>query len=229
VKVVRWLAFPAAAAICVAAAGCGSGGSSSEPSPAQLTKEVQSAVNNAKSVHISGTATQQGKALGLNLSFTRANEVSGTVSLGGAGFAVLSTQGSTYIRVTAAFLQAENLPASACSEICGKWLKTSAAQSQSLTGDLSMKSLLGGINNGSPKFKEAGSTTINGQPAWILKATDGSGSTAYVASSGTHYLLRITEPSQHGRLDFTQWNSATIPGPPPASQVVDLSKLGGLG
>jgi hypothetical protein len=33
----------------------------------------------------------------------------------------------------------------------------------------------------------------------------------------------MTKGSSHA--DFTQWNTVTIPPPPPASQVVDLSEL----
>jgi hypothetical protein len=65
--------------------------------------------------------------------------------------------------------------------------------------------------------------TVNGRPAWQMRASDGS--TVYVAAQGPPYPLRLTKgPS---RIDFTQWNSVTIPPPPPASQVVDLSQLTG--
>jgi hypothetical protein len=46
-----------------------------------------------------------------------------------------------------------------------------------------------------------------------------------VAAQGPPYPLRLTKgPS---RADFTQRNSVTIPPPPPASQIVDLSQLTG--
>jgi len=49
------------------------------------------------------------------------------------------------------------------------------------------------------------------------------GSVAYVAAQGVPYPLRLMKGSD--RIDFTQWNAVTIPPPPPASQVVDLSQL----
>jgi hypothetical protein len=52
----------------------------------------------------------------------------------------------------------------------------------------------------------------------------GDGSTVYVAAQGPPYPLRVTKGVS--RADFTQWNAVTIPPPPPASQVVDLSQLG---
>jgi hypothetical protein len=51
----------------------------------------------------------------------------------------------------------------------------------------------------------------------------GGGGTVYVAAQGTPYPLRLVKGSN--RVDFTQWNSATIPPLPPANQVIDLSKL----
>ena len=59
--------------------------------------------------------------------------------------------------------------------------------------------------------------------AWQMRASDGS--TVYVAAQGPPYPLRLTKGSS--RADFTQWNSVTIPPPPPASQIVDLSQLTG--
>jgi len=63
--------------------------------------------------------------------------------------------------------------------------------------------------------------TVNGQPAWQMRLHDGS--VAYVAAQGVPYPLRLMKGSD--RIDFTQWNAVTIPPPPPASQVVDLSQL----
>jgi hypothetical protein len=59
-----------------------------------------------------------------------------------------------------------------------------------------------------------------------LRSTDGG--VGYVAAQGTPYLLRISAPKgQTGQIDFSEWNSVTIPPPPPASQVVDINKLFG--
>jgi hypothetical protein len=72
-----------------------------------------------------------------------------------------------------------------------------------------------------PGWSYVRTVTVHGQPAWQMKATDES--TASVAAQGTPYLLRLAKGSQH--IDFTQWNSVTIPPPPPASKVVDLGQL----
>src|SRR5437763_916280 len=91
-KTAQWtrkVGAAAAALVLLGAAACGSGGSSAAPAapaPATLVREVKAAVQHASSVHVSGSITQTGKQLGLDLSMTRAGELSGELSASGAGF-----------------------------------------------------------------------------------------------------------------------------------------------
>ena len=225
----RAAALPVAIAISLATAACGGGtpgGSAAHgpPSPAVLTSKIKAALRDAKSVHVSGTVNQGGKLLGVDLTLTHAGGISGQLSVNNAGITVLSTHGSTYIKVTSAFIKYQNLPATACVLVCGKWFKATPAQSQQFVGYISMSSLFGEMTS-SPRFRYAGTATVDGQTTWVLRAPDGS--TAYVAAHGTPYPLRLVGPAHRGQINFTRWNTATIPGPPPANQVVDLSKLEG--
>jgi hypothetical protein len=232
VTVTRWAAVPAAIVIAGVAA-CGGGTSSpaqppasSPPSPQALTQRVRTALHNASSVHVQGTLQQSAKTVALNLSLNRAGGVSGDLAINGARFGILSTSGHTYIKLTKDFVRYAHLPESACTLMCGKYLKTSPGQSQSVVGGISMNSLFGQLTTAKPDFTYAGSTTVNGRPAWILHGKHGG--RAYIAATGQAYPLRFTaRSSQAGRLDFTQWNKAKIPPPPPASQVVDPSQLHG--
>jgi hypothetical protein len=226
---IRWAAIPVLAMTLLGAAACGSGNSGASaapPPPKTLANEARTAMKQAHSVHVSGTFTDNGRRVGLNLSLTRSGDLSGQLSTNGAGFSVLSTGGSAYVKLTGAFLRYAHLPTAACSLVCGKYLKVPASQAGSLTGSLSMSSLLNDASKNPGNVHNAGTATVNGQRAWILKGSDGT--TAYVAADGTHYLLRLVPPAaKQGRLDFTQWNNVTIPPPPPSNQVVDLSKLTG--
>jgi hypothetical protein len=225
----RLAALAAAIAVSLAAAACGSTAGKSAapapPSPAVLARQAKAAVQEAKSVHIGGSLSQSGKTLGMNLSMTRAGGISGQLSVAGAGFTVLTTHGSSYIKVTSAFVKYLKLPASACVLMCGKFLKAAPAQSRRLVGDLSMSHMLGSLNSPAATYRYRGTATVNGQPAWVLHVSDGS--TAYIAAHGKPYPLRLVAPHHRGHLNFTRWNAATIPGPPPANQVVDLSQLAG--
>jgi hypothetical protein len=93
-------------------------------------------------------------------------------------------------------------------------------QAKGMLDGLNMSSLLGQVTV--PRLSYVRTVTLNGQPAWQMRAGDGS--MVYVAAQGAPYPLRVTKGVS--RADFTQWNAVTIPPPPPAGQVVDLSQLG---
>jgi hypothetical protein len=88
-----------------------------------------------------------------------------------------------------------------------------------------MNSLTGRVGSGQPaKVTEAGSTTVSGQPAWLLKGANGT--KVAVSSHGKPYPLQASSGSTgHDVLKFSQWNAVPRPSAPPANQVVNLSGL----
>jgi hypothetical protein len=237
-KALRWSAGSAAVVAVLLVAGCSGGGSpaattggsspasvsaSAGPPPdaAALPKQVKTAMKNATSFHIAAVVTQGGSKVSVNMSMTRSGDMSGTMSVNKRPVNVLVTQGHAYLKVTSGLLKSQNLPTAACTLICGKYLKVPASQAKSMLNGMDMSSFLGQVSV--PQLSYVRTVTVDGQPAWQMRASDGS--TVYVAAQGPPYPLRLTKgPS---RADFTQWNSVTIPPPPPASQVVDLSQLTG--
>jgi hypothetical protein len=99
------------------------------------------------------------------------------------------------------------------------YLKMPVGQSI-LLGGLSWASLVG-TSSSVPQLHYVRAVTVNGQPAWEM-SVDGGGK-VYVAAQGKPYPLRQVKGST--RVDLTQWNSVTIPPPPSANQVIDLSQL----
>ena len=241
-KILRWWAGPTvvAATMLVAACGGGSTGTASAPpssasastaasvpaaagSPpaaATLARQVNSATANASSVHITATFVQGGSNGGLNISLTRSNDLYGQITYNNQPVTVLVTQGHAYLKVTAAALKAMGLPSAACVLVCDKYLKMSTGQSKSILGGLGWSALVG-QSSSMPQLHYVRTVSMNGQPAWEMRV--GGGGTAYVAARGTPYPLRLVKGSN--RVDFTQWNGATIPPLPPANQVIDISKL----
>jgi hypothetical protein len=122
--------------------------------------------------------------------------------------------------VTSALLKSQSLPAAACALMCGKYLKVPASQAKTMLNDITWSSLLGRMT-AVPQWSYVRTVTVHGQPAWQMHSADGT--TAYVAAHGPPYPLRLTKGTSH--IDLTQWNAVTIPPPPPASQIVDLSQL----
>jgi len=195
------------------------------PTSTALVTAMQSAVRQASSVHISGNLASGRAPISVNLGVHRNGDVSGTVSENGAPFHVIGIAGTIYIKATQQFLNQINAPASACSVVCGKWLKLTSAEASQLTGDLNMTSLVAPLSSGKvPKLTEAGRQTVGGQAAWILRAADGS--TLAVSSASRHYpLAASTGGSPHEVVMYSQWNAVPPPVSPPASQVLNISNL----
>ncbi len=227
-----------AAGAAIALAGCGgsSGGpghaaasakSNDRLTTAALVAQLKTAVAHAQSVHIHGAVQDSGSSESVNLSMTRSGQISGSVESAGTTLDLIDANKTVYIKVTSVFLKLAQAPAGICAKECGKYVAASASDSQQLTGDLSLSKLLGKFGQSMPKFTKAAPATINGQQVLTLKAADGS--VLYVAATGVPYPLRITGPSagSTGQIDFSQWNAVPAVTAPPASQVVDLSKLGG--
>lgn len=204
--------------------GISGSGPSHWPEVTVLLHQMSLAMRTVSSVHISGTVRQNGKTLGLDLGITGSGGDSGQISEDGAAIIVLVTHGHNYLKLSPSFLKVSHLPAAVCSLYCGKYLEYPA--SQSLLGGLTLASMTHSLTSTpSHQVKLVGAVTVDGQLAWLL--SDPQGDSAYVAAHGKPYILKTAASPENGTLTFTQWNAVSIPGPPPASQVVNLSQLAG--
>jgi hypothetical protein len=207
--------------------GLAATGAPRPPAMATLLKAVAAAVRSARGVHLSGSAPYRGKTVRLDLGMTRSGGSSGQISENGVDVTVLITGGHAYVRLNEAFLRQNHAPASACKLVCGKYVRGSA-HAPGLAG-LSMPGFMTQLTRSitripAGKVSFGGTIAYGGAPAWVLQNGRG---TALVAARGRPYLLQITQPGQ-GTLSFTQWNAVRIPGPPPASQVLNPSQISGL-
>jgi hypothetical protein len=200
-------------------------GAAAEPAPTALVTSMQASVRQANSVHIAGQLTNSGVPISVNLDTHRNGDVSGTIRQNGAPFQVIGVNRTLYIKATRSFLQAVKAPTSACAVVCGKWLQLTPAEASQLTGDLSMTSLTGPLTSSHvPKLTEAGRKTVNGQSAWVLRASDGS--MLDVSSAGRHYpLAAATSGSPHEVVIYSKWNTTPRPVAPPANEVLNLNNL----
>jgi hypothetical protein len=100
--------------------------------------------------------------------------------------------------------------------MCGHWISAPGSLRGGLKGDnwQSFTTMFSGTN-----FSMAGATatTFGGQPAW--KMTQGPYA-LYVARSGNPYFLGAH--TAQGQITFSQWNTAKVPGPPPASAIANI-------
>lgn len=205
--------------------GCGSSPSPGSVPAGQVISAVRTAVSHAHSVHMTGSVTRDGQQLTVNLSFDYSN-VYGSITKDGASFVLLSLGGTTYIKADASFLKLAKAPAPVCAAICGRYVAIPAASAAQITGTLSMSQLAGkalsvtiaAANQSGAVFVAA---TVDGQP--VLQYRHGA-YTLDVARSGARYPVLFTGPRGE-RVAFSDWNSVTLPPPPPASSVVSISQL----
>jgi hypothetical protein len=145
-------------------------GPSRRPSVAVLLREMSTALPTASSVHISGTIQQGSKTIGVNFGITRSGEFSGQITENGAVITVLSTHGHTYLKLNAALARVAHLPATVCSQFCGKYLEYPAARAHVLFAHLNMASMTHSITSTQAhEVKLLGAVTVAGQPAWLLQ------------------------------------------------------------
>jgi hypothetical protein len=193
------------------------------PSVSSLISSMKDGFAHASSVRVSGTLTEQGKTVTLDLGMLASGDMSGKLTVDATQLTLLVTSGKAYELVTKAFFktiqQSSHVPDSLCAKMCGKYL----AVPGSAFASFDFPSIRREIEKKLPVPSSAPhvtSTTYNGVAAYKLS---GQGVALYVAAHGTHYLLAVAEPSKFGTLNFSDWNAVAPVSPPPASQIYTTS------
>jgi hypothetical protein len=132
------------------------------------------------------------------------------------------------VQATGAFLQQIEAPAGSCAAVCGKWIQLPLAEAERMTGDLSMTNITGALTSGElSMLTESGSTTVQGQQAWVLRAAGGSA--IDISAGSQHYPLEATGGSSSPQVvRYSQWNKVPSPATPPASRVLMSGGAQGL-
>jgi hypothetical protein len=229
----RLLALGLAACAVPAVTGCssgssgsgGSGGPAKEPAAAALESSMQKSVRQASSVHIDGQVVSNKLPVTVDIGVHRKGGMAGTISQNGAKFQVLGVDGKVYVKATPQFLKQVKAPSNACAIVCGRWIELSSQQASQLGSELSMQDLTGDVGSAKKaELTEEGTTTVRGQPAWVLRAADGA--VVYVSSVGKPYPLEAKAGSgKNDAIYYSQWSAVSTPALPPASQVLNLSGL----
>ena len=215
-----------AALVGLAAAGCSSGTSNAPgshgPSVASLIRSMKSGFARATSVRVSGTLTEQGKTITLNLGMLRSGDMSGNLTVGSAHLSILVVGGKAYELVTRAFFktiqQTTHVPSSVCALMCGKYLAVPVGSFAAF----GLPAMTTQIDSKIPIAKSVPhvqDTTYEGEPAYELSG--GNGTRLYLARNGTHDVLGMVVGT-FGTLNFSDWNAVPPVGPPPASQVYTI-------
>ncbi|UXY37302.1 hypothetical protein [Streptomyces albidocamelliae] len=247
----------ALAALCLAAAatagltGCLPGQDSADSKPqgpfaglsgGQIADRAVKATKGASSLRMKGEVTDDESkgTIKIDLALDKKGECAGTMSMGGQGKAdLIKTADTVYMKYDEAFLRAQSKGESkadtdaAVAMLAGKWSKMSlkGQDAKDMASLCDLDSVLSGMDDTGNGTTARGRTTESeGTPVITLHEKDGKDRyTAYVATEGKPYLVRIDKTSgsdgpQH--LSFTDYGKP-VPAQKPAGDVIDLDALGG--
>ncbi|GGW15341.1 lipoprotein [Streptomyces libani subsp. rufus] len=244
------------AALCLAAAataglttGCLPGQDSADSKPkgpfaglsgGQITERALKATTSAPSVRLKGRIhdDESKGTVDIDMALNGKGECAGTLSMDGQGKADLVRAGSSvYMKYDEKFLRAQSEGESkedtdaAVDMLAGKWTKMAmkGQDAKDLASFCDLNTVLGDISDGESTGTTRGRTTrIDGTPAIALHEKDGKDRyTAYVATEGKPYLLRIDTASgakEPEHLSFTEYGKP-VPAQKPAGKIIDLDAL----
>jgi hypothetical protein len=221
------IALRAVAGILLASilAGCASGqsaggqatnGEQNKPA-AQVLADAKTAMAQASSFHVSGTANAQGTPESVNLLLSPSRG-GGTVTISGATLDLVVSGGFVYIKANATSWQALLSNASESQLLADKWIKSPVSNPNfsDLASFGDVTKLLNGMKPEGSVSKRPGTTSVNGKKAVAL--VDSTGSVLCIADVGPAYMLSINDTAKSsggaGTVTFDEFGTAVVPSVP---------------
>jgi hypothetical protein len=215
--------------VAVAVAGCGGGAKSNgvaDMTATQIVAEMQKAIANAKSVHITGSGTSGGTKLSLDLQLEASTGGAGHIEIDGYGFDIVRIDKKLYFKADAPALN-HFAGSVAAKLLAGKWFAVPADSSGfgSFTPFTDLRKLMNQILRASGPVEKGDETKTGEQPSIAVTDTK-NGGTLYVATTGPAYPLEL-EPGKNGSgsISFTDWDQPVTLTAPKDS--IDYAKLTG--
>jgi hypothetical protein len=180
----------------------------------------------ASSVRITGGLPSPDGNITIDITDVAPASCQGTIALPSTGAsgapiaAIVKVDGTAYVKLNQSYLKSLHVPAWEYAEL----------SSSSAISDIShlcvLSTLVNAFTQGDTGFVEAGTVTVEGQPALALtqpNATDGG--TVYVSDSAIPEILSLQESGgQQAFLDFTNFNARVAITAPPAADIFSGAK-----
>ena len=188
----------------------------------EILEKAKTALGDAKSVRIKGSATEAGEKMELDFKIS-GEDLSATISGSGLSMEIIKIGTDVYMKADSLWETFLSGQPQVLALIKGKYLKIPATderfkQFTQITDPDELLKPEGNLSKGQTK-------TINGKPA-IGLVDDKDKSTLYISTVDEPLPLRVEDESGSG-LDFTYDEAVTVTAPP-AAEVVDASKLPGF-
>jgi hypothetical protein len=188
----------------------------------EILEKAKTALGNAKTVRIKGSATEDGDKMEFDFKIS-GEDVAAVISGGGLTLELIRVGPDAYLKADALFETLLGGQPQVLNLIKGKYVKVPANDERfkeftQLTDPNEILKPEGNISKGQTK-------TINGTPA-IGLVDDKDKSTLYIATVGEPLPLRVEDETGNG-LDFTYDEAVTVTAPP-TDQVVDATQIPGF-
>jgi hypothetical protein len=208
---------------------CGGGSSDNgvaSKSPSDILSAAMTAVNGAKSVHVSGSGVDGGSPVALDLDLASGKGARGNISQGNLSFQLIEVGKLIYLKGTPQFWRQLG-GAAAVQLLQGKWFETPAnSGSFASLGQLTdMRRLFSSLSSHGTLVKGK-TSTVNGQKVIALRDST-KGGTLYVATTGKPYPVEIVKTgTQGGRFVFDRYDQPIkLAAPANAINLQQLQKL----
>lgn len=216
----------AAGAIAACGSSSPSGNGVASKSPSDILSSATTAIQGAKSVHVSGALNDGGQSIKLDLNILSGQGAKGSMSQNGLSFQLIASGKYVYINGSPAFWKKFG-GAAAATLFQGKWLKAPANSSSfaSLSSLTNLHSLAQALLTGHGTLSKGSTTTVNGHK--VIGLTDASKSSKlYVATTGKPYPIEIAKTGSSAQhVNFDNYNASVSLTPPAKS--IDISQLQG--
>lgn len=207
---------------------CGGGGGpnglASKPA-GKIVSAAETAVSQARSVHISGSVLTGGQRAGIDMTLFKSGAAQGTLSISGSSADVVITPKDVYFKGPAAFWRSlgaaggSSLNGTVAARLAGKWVTLPTSAGSGFTS-FSYTGLLHSLKTGGAGATKVGTKTLEGQPVVGVKSAKQG--VLWVSTSGTAYPVEITKSasaaSEH--ITFSAWNAGTPPTAPAGAKSV---------
>lgn len=181
----------------------------------EVAADAADALQQAGSVHLSGTVSSGGQQTQLDL-FVQGTDASGSISLAGQQVQIIATGGKAYLKAPAAFWSSQGIPSALAGQLGGQWVIVPADTPKGL-GFVSLSALTAELRQPSDGTTiQDGVTTaqLDGKPVVVVSQSDGS--TLSVAAEGTPYPLKAeSKGSSPGTLTLSQFGTRQDISAPP--------------
>lgn len=201
----------------------------------EIEKHAKDALTGATSLKVKGEAKTDEGTMKIDLALDTKGQCVGSLAMPGmGGFEVVNDGNQAWIKPDAKFWETFGGKdgAKAAELFKGRWLSgvNSDPKAKQLTEVCNLKSFTKEIagDDGS-KVTKGTAGTVDGQKTFSLKSVDKDGeeSLIHVLTEGKFYPVRIDHPKGEstGQMNFTDFDKPITITPPPAAEVIDISKF----